>query len=107
MVFSHVAETTVGEPGYFTGLALLNGGTSSADFTVTVYRVDGSVLGSFTGSLPANGRTAKLLRELPGIGDAVLGRTNGYFTVTSTQPIYGIAVFGTSDLSALASIPPQ
>ena len=107
MTFAHIAETKDGKFNYFTGLALYNPNQESVGLEVVAHRADGSVVGSWSGMIPAKGHFSRLLRELPGIADSIMGQTGGYFEVYATSPVYALSLFGTGNLSALAAIPAQ
>jgi hypothetical protein len=98
LVFSQVAQ----DQTWFTGLAVLNPNAAAADLTVSVYRTDGTIAGTGTLRLEPNRRFSNLLSEIvPGMPSM----SKGYFTVSSTLPVFGFAVFGTN--SVLSAIPPQ
>jgi hypothetical protein len=111
MVFSQVAQDNT----YFTGLTLVNpSSTAVANVLVEVFDPSGGVLGSSEqigsrwGSFQPGERRAKLIHEIvPG----VLGRSAGYFVVTSDQPIVGFELFGGvnagGQIPFLAAVPPQ
>jgi hypothetical protein len=98
LVFSQVAQ----DQTWFTGLAVLNPNAAAADLTISVYRTDGTSAGTGTIRLEPNRRFSSLLSELvPGMPSM----SKGYFTVSSTLPVFGFAVFGTN--AVLSAIPPQ
>ncbi len=97
-LFSHIATSL----GYFTGLALLNPGSLTANFRVLAFTSDGEQLGSFEGILQPSQRISKLITELIPATD---GLTAGYFVVLSEQALYMTSLFGTD--SVLANIAPQ
>jgi hypothetical protein len=100
LVFSQVAQ----DDSWFTGVAVIDASGTGADVTVSVFKTDGTPAGSGTRRLAPNGRFSKLLTELvPGLPTL----SKGYFTVQSTQPVLGFAVFGTNNLSVLSAVPPQ
>ena len=102
VVFSHVASNKT----YFTGIALLNPGSTSAVATIDLYRSDGVREASVTATVPAGSRKCKLLTEL---FQSLVGkdRTSGYVRINSNAPLACFALFGTSDLSVLSAIPAQ
>jgi hypothetical protein len=91
LVFSDVAQGG----GYFTGLALLNSGSASATVTIEVDAADGtSVASPKQVTLGAGQRLVGLVSELFPNLQTQLG---GFVRVTSTTPIYGLQIIGTSD----------
>ncbi len=100
LLFSQVAV----DDTWFTGLAVLNPGESPADLTISVYDTQGRLAGSGTRTLAKGARFSLLLSQLvPNLPSL----TKGFFTVHSTQPVAGFAVFGTHSLSVLSAVPPQ
>ena len=102
MIFSQVASDST----YFTGLAILN--TSSAAATVTIEVLDrsGTRIAYWTGQIPAGNRTSRLLTQF---FPELVGRniSSGYIRVASDRSVASFALFGTSNLSVLAAVPPQ
>jgi hypothetical protein len=90
LVFSDVAQGA----GYFTGLALLNSGSGSTTVTIEVEAADGTSVASKQVSLGAGERLIGLVSELFPNLQSQLG---GFVRVTSTTPIYGLQIIGTSD----------
>jgi hypothetical protein len=101
LIFSHIAQGG----GYFTGLALLNTESSAATVTIEVDAPGGTVLGSKVVTLQSGDRLTALISELfPNITNQL----GGFVRVTSTQPIYGLEIFGSVDQrsgSFLTNIP--
>ncbi len=88
--------------GYWTGLALANGGSATCSVTITAYDRTGTALGSYSGDLePQQSRTALVYQWIP----ALAMDTTGYILITSTGPVAPLAYFGTSDGASLAAIP--
>ena len=102
VIFSHAASNTT----WFTGIALLNPGSTSAHTTIDLYGADGTREATVTATVPAKGRKSQLLTEL---FPALVGkdRTSGYIRVTSDWPLASFALFGTNSLSVLSAIPAQ
>ncbi len=99
-VFSHQAEAA----GFFTGLAILNASTFTANVEVYSLNVDGSLRGFTKKAFKPNQRESKLLHEwIP----AANGAAGGYILVRSDVPIIATELFGTVQLTALANVPPQ
>ena len=100
LVFSDIAQGG----GYFTGLALLNTG-ATASVTIEVDSADGTTLASKTvtlGGQPAAGGSDQ--RTVPDLQNQM----GGFVRVTSTTPIYGLQIIGTTDQrlgSFLTNIP--
>ena len=104
LIFSHVANG----PGWGTGLALLNATSTNASIEVYVMRRSGVLVGgalnvptaSFV--LPAQTKIAKLINEIvPAARD-----NDGFIFVRTTNnvPLYGLELFFTSDLKAIANV---
>jgi hypothetical protein len=102
VIFSHAASNAT----YFTGVALLNPGSISAQATIDLYGADGTLEATVTTSVPAKSRKSRLLTELFPL---LVGqdRTSGYIRVTSDWPLASFALFGTNSLSVLSAIPAQ
>jgi len=100
VIFSHAASNTT----YFTGVALVNPGSTSAQVTIDLYGADGMLEATVTTNVPSKGRSSRLLTEL---FPALVGedRTSGYIRVTSDWPLASFALFGTNSLSVLSAIP--
>jgi hypothetical protein len=102
MIFSQVASNDT----YFTGLALLNPGTSAAQAAIEVYDETGKLLASRTERIEAGRRVSQLLTqyfpELTGVS-----RSSGYIRISSDKDLAGFALFGTQSLTALSAVPPQ
>ena len=100
VLYAQVAE----DETYFTGVAMVNAGQQRADVQLSVFNAAGAVVASGSASIPPQGRISKLLWELVPSLPQISG---GYFTVTSSEPLYGFAAFGTYRLSAMATVPAQ
>jgi len=102
LVFSHLVSTSQ----YFTGLAIVNGGPSTALVTIEVQGADGSVLAVHDEEIEPGQRRSRLLTEYcPQLAGQTL--TAGLIRVVSDQPIVAFALFGPNDLSSIAAIPAQ
>ena len=102
VIFSHAASNAT----WFTGVALLNPGSISAQATIDLYGASGNLEATATTDVPAKGRKSRLLTELfPML--VGMDRTSGYIRVTSTWPLASFALFGTNSLSVLSAIPAQ
>jgi hypothetical protein len=100
-LFSHIATL---ENVFFTGLALLNPGSLSANVRIMAFGKDGRALGSFDTAIPPGQRLSRLINEFIRESDK---RGDGFIWVSSSVPVYSTSLFGTYSLSALANIPPQ
>ncbi len=98
MLFSQVAQNET----YYTGLAVLNPGTSEANVAVMVYDEKGALQGTGSERLGPGCRFSKLLTQITG---RLPSMSKGYFRVRSDQPVSGFAVFGTQNFSVLSAIP--
>jgi phosphodiesterase/alkaline phosphatase D-like protein len=102
ILFSQVASDRT----YFTGIAILNPGTTDATVTVDLYASDGRKEASATKRIPGRQRRSQVLTEFfPEMSGKE--RSSGYIRVSSDQEIAAFAVFGTNDLSVLSAVPPQ
>ncbi|HEV8129665.1 MAG TPA: hypothetical protein VGQ81_00315 [Acidobacteriota bacterium] len=99
-VFSHQAEAA----GFFTGLAVLNPSTLTANVEVDSVNADGTLRGVTKKALKPNQRESKLLHEWV---SAANGAAGGYILIRSDVPVIATELFGTTTLSALANVPPQ
>ena len=87
----------------FTGIALYNPNSSSAQITVRVFDREGMLVGEKSLSLSENERTSQLIEDLiPETADLI----GGHIVVESTRPIVGQAFFGNNTLQFLSAIPP-
>jgi hypothetical protein len=104
LVFSQVAEEGT---GFYTGLAVLNTNTENVLISISVYSRDGLLIAETNSpySIPPNGRIMGLLNQL--VGPEVIGQSGGYVLITSSLPIHGIEIFGTSNGQAFANVPAQ
>ena len=98
-VFSHIASSL----NFFTGIAILNGGTLAANVRVLAVAADGTVLGTFTTVLQPGQRISKLIQEL--IPEAA-NQAGGFIWVRSDVPVFLTSLFGNIS-GVLANIPPQ
>jgi hypothetical protein len=99
-VYSYMPKSSA----FFTGLAMVNSGSKTANFTVQVYKEDGAAVGRrYTSSLQPGRRVSKLLDELvPGASGQ-----GDYFRITSDAGLTIFAVFASNDLRSMSAIPPQ
>ncbi len=92
----------VENPGYWTGLALANGGTAKCTVSLTAYSAAGSQLGRAEWDLEGQqSHTALMYQWISGLA---AGAT-GYISISSTGPVAPLAYFGTADGASLAAIP--
>ncbi|MBI4447239.1 MAG: hypothetical protein HY645_15210 [Acidobacteria bacterium] len=98
-VFGQVANLL----GFFTGLALYNPGTATAQVTIEVFSAGGVKTGERTLSLGAGERISQLLSELI---PATSGQAGGYVIVRSTEPLIAQQLFGDMGLTLLSAVPP-
>jgi len=96
LVFSHIAQGG----GYFTGLALLNADNPPATVTIEVNSAAGIRLASKVVTIEPGQRLIGLLSEL---FPEIQNQMGGFVRVESTQPIYGLQIFGNLDF--LTNIP--
>lgn len=101
LIYSHVAQSL----GYYTGVAILNTNASQVTAEITVYKADGTAVGSPYSLILAPGRKiAKLLHELV---PESFGQVGGYIRIKSSLPVTGFSLFGTDNGLSLSAIPPQ
>lgn len=101
MVFSHMAPPSM---GYFTGLALLNVNPVEASVNLTVVDRSGNTIAVRSLKLQPNEKIAQLVSDLlPEAKDQI----GGSLVVESGQPLYGLELFGTTNFSVLANVPPD
>ena len=105
MIFAQVGSAEGSSPSWFTGLALLNPGSTNADAKVQIFAPDGAIVSSGTFVIPPKERRSQLLTEyFPElVGRDMLG---GYIRVTTNQPLASFVLFGTGTLSVLSEVPP-
>jgi hypothetical protein len=102
LVFSHIAQGD----GYFTGLALLNAESSAATVKIEVESPNAATLASKVVVLQPGERLVGLLGDwFP----EMQNQMSGSVRVTSTQPIYGLEIFGSvaqRSAAFLENVPP-
>ncbi|MGJ5817451.1 hypothetical protein [Paludibaculum fermentans] len=97
-----VANLTWDETSFVTGVAAVNPSGSSTTVSVSVYGDDGSVIGTSSFDLPAHGKTAFALRDLPGLAGITARRGYAKFSVANgAVSVLGLRFNG----SAFTSIP--
>ncbi len=98
-IFSHIATTR----GFFTGVAILNPTSLTANLQVAAIRVDGETLGSVSLSLCPGERVSRLITDwIP----AAAQQAGGLVWIVSDVPVRATSLFG-SQSGVLANIPPQ
>ncbi len=103
-VFSHVATSL----DYFTGLALLNPGSTVANYALRLTGADGSPVGTYQGVLLPRQRESRLITEfIPEATDLA----GGVIWIVSDSPLAMTSLFGRLETAehrgVLANIPPQ
>jgi hypothetical protein len=102
MVFNQVSS----DPGYFTGITLMNPQDMEAHATLEVFNRSGDLVLSKAEVIGSKQRQSRLFSEyFPEL--ATMDVTSLYIKITSDQGLAGFAVVGTNDLSALLAIPAQ
>ena len=103
---SYVIPHVASDQRYFTGIAILNPGSSDATVTTQVFDSNGAVVATLRETLLSRHRTSRVLTEMfPGlIGRKLL---SGYMRITSDIPLAVFALFGTNDLATLLALPAQ
>ncbi len=102
VVFGQVASNAT----YFTGVALLNAGTSPVTNVIEVLDDKGTLVAKRTDTLQVGQRRSQLLTE---IFSELHGqdRASGYIRVTPDSDMASFALFGTNNLSVLSAVPAQ
>jgi Leucine-rich repeat (LRR) protein len=98
-VFGFVASA----PDFFTGLALMNPGSESAEIGLRVHDGSGDMTGQAQLTLAGGARFSRLLSEL---FEEPLSQFGGYLVVESTEPIIAQVMFGDPALNFVAVVPP-
>jgi hypothetical protein len=95
--------------GFRTNLGFYNPNAGTANVTITLHRVDGTVLGTTSASVPS--RRAQQINNLFGVvGAGSVVATDAYATVVSDVPIFSyVSVLdnGSSDGSYTEGIPDE
>jgi len=106
MIFAQVASAEGSSPSWFTGLALLNAGSTDASAMLQVFDENGALVTSGHFVVAARRRLSQLLTQyFPDlVGRNIL---KGYIRVTTDQPLASFGLFGTTSLSVLSAVPPQ
>ncbi len=99
-LFSHVAT----DLGFFTGLAILNPGSISANIRVVAFHPEGSVVGTYSSTLRPGERISKLITELIPRSDHMAG---GFIWLSSDVPVYSVSIFGSIANGILANVEAQ
>ncbi|MFZ0428971.1 MAG: hypothetical protein WAO20_12710 [Acidobacteriota bacterium] len=99
-LFSHIATSL----GFFTGLAILNPGSLTANARIVALRPDGSVVGGRSVVLRPGQRISDVLTNLISGSSGLAG---GFIWVESDLPLYLTSLFGSLGSGVLANIPPQ
>ncbi len=100
VIYSQVAQNDV----YYTGLAVINPGTTDAQVSVSVYDERGVMKASGSEKLGPGRRFSKLLTQIAPDAPAM---SKGYFRVKSDQPVFSFGLFGTRTFSVLSAIAAQ
>jgi hypothetical protein len=98
MIYSQISQTDVS----FTGLALVNASSQSANIDVSLVQEDGRTSAQRTLNIPANSKFSALLRELL----PTSAGQGGYVFVRSSAALYGIGMLGSSNGRFLTSVAP-
>lgn len=101
MVFSHLAPQSL---GYFTGIALLNINPTTASVKLSAIDRNGVTTSVRQISLSPQQKIAQLVSDLlPEAKDQV----GGSVVIVSDQPLFGIELFGSTNLRVLANVPAE
>src|SRR5262249_17433773 len=101
LFFAQVIE----EPGIFTGLSLLNPSERLAsNVTLSIYRSNGTLVGSRSFTPPPQER---LVRPVRGLVPESYGMRSGMIRVRATEYIQGFSLVGSERMDFLTAGPPQ
>ena len=99
-VFSHLATVD----GFFTGFAAYNSSSAASNLRIMAFTEGGVELGLFDTVLGPGQRIAELITNIiPGAAD----QNGGYVWAESSQPLHFSSLFGSSNATLLANVPPQ
>ena len=99
-VFSHLATVE----GFFTGFAAYNSSSAASNLRIMAFTEGGIELGLFDTVLGPGQRIAELITNIiPGAA----GQNGGYVWAESSQPLHFSSLFGSSNSTLLANVPPQ
>ena len=99
-VFSHLATVQ----GFFTGFAAYNSSSAASNLRIMAFTEGGVELGLFDTVLGPGQRIAELITNIiPGAAD----QNGGYVWTESSQPLHFSSLFGSSNSTLLANVPPQ
>jgi hypothetical protein len=105
-IFGHIADLAP----WWTGVALVNPGQSSATVEIFAIAQDGTLIGGADNSatarfvIPPGGRVSQLLKEfIPQTQSRSVD--GGFVFVRSNVPLYGLGLFFTRDLRILSIVP--
>ena len=97
-VFSHMASTG----GFFTGLAILNPSSLTANVRILAFTPSGELLGRSDTVIRPKQRLSRLITEfIPG----TTNHSNGFVWIRSDVPLFSSSLFGAQKV--LANVPPQ
>ncbi len=106
-LFSHVAIGNLGGIDYFTGIAVLNAGTSATGIHFQVYDSTGHLKGEGDFTVPAGRKLSRMLTDfVPGLG----AQAGGYVTLTASDEaaeLLTYEMFGDYGFTFLAAVPAQ
>ena len=99
-VFSHLATVE----GFFTGFAAYNSSSAASNLRIMAFTEGGVELGLFDTVLGPGQRIAELITDIiPEAKD----QNGGYVWAESSQPLHFSSLFGSSNSTLLANVPPQ
>jgi hypothetical protein len=104
--FAQVANGVVGATDYFTGVAIVNPGTTGLRVTISVHTSDGTVLGEVTRTLVPGEKYVRLLQTIEDIGD-LPDQASGFLRIRADGPVLAFELFGDAELNFLSAVPAQ
>jgi hypothetical protein len=109
--FSNAAATsntlTWDETAFTTGVAIVNPSSTATTVAVTVWDVNGNIIGTSSIPLPPNGKTEAAMRTLPGLGGMAGQRGSAQFTVlVGNVAVLGLR-FGATAFTSIPATNPQ
>ena len=93
--FSHFDST---EGAWWTGVALANPNSSSANVTLTAYNQSGAPIGNSSITLPANGQKSFMVNDQLGVSGT------GWIQIVPDKQLVGLEIFGNIASGSLAAL---
>jgi len=104
--FAQVANGVVGSTDFFTGVAIVNPGTTRLQAVISVHASDGALLGQVTRTLAPGEKYVRLLQTIEGIGE-LPDQSSGFLRIFTDGPVLAFELFGDAELNFLSAVPAQ